>query len=388
MKTLSIILKSLKEQARSIWLLLLLLSMGPFFVLIYSLITSSEDADYNLIVINWDDGAMEEGLDVNYGTRLMDFYRVTKEAIGSIPLVVEEGYDRKAAEEKVKNKHADALIIIGSNFSESLVNRKQGIDSVAPRVEFIGDLTNINYMVSAVWANEVILEYALLVTGGERPVIIEETALGSSGNVDEFNMVVPGILIIAIIMLMFTASIAFVAEVEHRTILRLQLSKMRTMEFLAGIGIVQLLIGVVAALLTLLTAIPLGFSHAGSYGSMVLILSLTSLSIIAFSLILAAVTRTAREILVVGNFPMFLFMFFTGAAFPIKSKALFTLAGYPVSLQGLMSPTHATTALNKILIMKMELGSVLPEIISILVLTVLYFVIGALMFRRRHLRSG
>ena len=42
-----------------------------------------------------------------------------------------------------------------------------------------------------------------------------ETALGSSGSVDDFNLIVPGILIISIIMLMFTASIAFVAEVEH-----------------------------------------------------------------------------------------------------------------------------------------------------------------------------
>jgi len=31
-------------------------------------------------------------------------------------------------------------------------------------------------------------------------------------------------------------------------------------------------------------------------------------------------------------------MFFSGAAFPMKSEALFTVAGYPINIQGLMTP--------------------------------------------------
>ena len=106
---------------------------------------------------------------------------------------------------------------------------------------------------------------------------------------------------------------------------------------------------------------------------MIFIASLTSLSIIAFSLIIAAITKSANEVLVVGNFPMFLFMFFTGAAFPLKSEALFSIAGYPINIQGLMTPTHAISALNKTLIMNMDLSSIIPEIISIIVLTLIYF---------------
>jgi len=118
----------------------------------------------------------------------------------------------------------------------------------------------------------------------------------------------------------------------------------------------------------------------------ILVASLTSLSIIAFSLIIAAVTKTAGEVLVVGNFPMFLFMFFTGAAFPLKSNPLFTVAGYPITIQGVMTPTHAVSALNKTLIMDMGISAIIPEIIMIILLTSLYFAIGGIMFRRRHLR--
>ncbi len=187
-------------------------------------------------------------------------------------------------------------------------------------------------------------------------------------------------------MLMFTASIAFVSEVENKTIMRLKLSRIGSLEFLGGISLVQIMVGVLSLLLTLLTAILLGFRYEGSLGILLLIAALTSMSIIAFSLIIASVTKSANEVLIVGNFPMFLFMFFTGAAFPIKSEALFTVAGYPVNVQGLMTPVHAISALNKALVMNMNLVSILPEIIAILLLTVLYFLIGACIFRKRHLK--
>jgi hypothetical protein len=34
----------------------------------------------------------------------------------------------------------------------------------------------------------------------------------------------------------------------------------------------------------------------------------------------------------------------------------------------------------------MDIRSIIPEIVSILVLTLLYFIIGAVIFKRRHLR--
>jgi len=147
------------------------------------------------------------------------------------------------------------------------------------------------------------------------------------------------------------------------------------------------MVGIASVLLTLITAILLGFNYTGSLAILVIIATMTSLSIIAFSLIIAAITKSANEVLVVGNFPMFLFMFFTGAAFPLKSDALFTIAGYPINIQGLMTPTHAISALNKTLIMNMDVSSIIPEMTSIIALTILYFIIGGIIFKKRHLSS-
>lgn len=386
MRTISIIVKSLKEQIRSYWILLLSLSMGPFFIFVYFLITETSKPQYNILIVNNDIGVMVNGQMVNYGKDLIDYYNILNINKAPTPFTVLETTDRIKCINQIKNKDADALIIIDSSFSQSLEKQKQRNDTTVSKVEFIGDLTNTYYLISALWANEIINEYTHKITNNKRVFEVTETALGTSASINDFDMIVPGILIVALIMLMFTASIAFVSEVENKTIMRLKLSKLSTIEFLGGISIVQLLVGIISVLLTLVTAILLGFHYSGSLLIMIVIASLTSLSIISFSLIIAAITKSTNEVLVVGNFPMFLFMFFTGAAFPLKSKTLFTIADYPINIQGLMTPTHAISALNKTLVMNMDILSIVPEILSIIVLTALYFIIGGIIFKQRHLK--
>ncbi len=402
MKILSIITKSLKEQIRSYWVLLLSLSMGPFFIFVYFLIMETSKPQYTVLIANNDSGIMTNGRKINHGDDLTAYFKNLKKTDKiAIPFTVSVITDKIIGIESIKNKKADALIIIPDSFSQDIEKRKLNdsqttqdesavtlnvTPAVTPTVEFIGDLTNTEYLISAVWANEILNEYALQETNNKRVVEVKETELGSSATMSDFDLIVPGILIVSLIMLMFTASIAFVSEVENKTIMRLKLSKLTVFEFMGGISIVQLMVGVASVLLTLLTAILLGFNYAGSLAILIIIASLTSLSIIAFSLIIAGITKSAGEVLVVGNFPMFLFMFFTGAAFPLKSEALFTIAGYPINIQGLMSPTHAISALNKTLIMNIDISSIIPEIISLIVLTILYFLIGGIIFKQRHLK--
>jgi len=385
MKTICIIVRSLKEQLRSYWILLLSLSMGPFFILVYYLILESSTPQYDMLVMNRDIGAKVNGQTINHGDQLIQFFKTSIPDQNATPFKVIPASDLNNSLEILRNRDADALIVIDSLFSQSIEKQKSADSSAKSKIEFIGDLTSTNYLITAVWANEIIYRYAHKATNSESLIEVMETALGRSGDINEFDMIVPGILIVSLIMLMFTASIAFVSEVENRTMMRLKMSKISIFEYISGISIVQLIVGIISLLLTLLTAIMLGFNYTGSLLIMIFIAGLTSLSIISFSLIIAAATRSAGEVLVVGNFPMFLFMFFTGAAFPLKGKALFLIAGYPVNLQGLMSPTHAISALNKTLVMNMDFGSIVPEIVSIIVLTIIYFFIGAIIFKRRHL---
>ncbi len=51
-----------------------------------------------------------------------------------------------------------------------------------------------------------------------------------------------------------------------------------------------------------------------------------------------------------------------------------------------MTPAREISALDKTLVMDMDLSSILPEIIAILVLTIIYFLIGGFIFQRKHLK--
>ncbi|MFC1565405.1 ABC transporter permease [Candidatus Neomarinimicrobiota bacterium] len=378
---LSVISKSIKEQLRNYWILLLTISLAPFFVFVYYLIIESSEPQYDLLLLNNDQDIVYYEKEINLGETLISYFREVNNDSISIPLKIKITADREDAISQLKTHKSDALIVIPENFSKNIIHNANDIE-----IEFIGDLTNLNYMISAVWANEIISSFLDKISDRPKQFIVKESSLGISGKVDDFQLSVPGLLILSIIMLMFSASMAIISEVENKTMLRLKLSKLRAWEYLTGVGIVQIMIGVIAIFLTLASAVALGFDLHGSLIILTLIAILTSISIVAFSLIIAAFTKTANEILILGNFPLFLFMFFTGAAFPIKAKALFEIFGYPVSLQGLMSPTHAISALNKIMIMNMEFRDIIPEIIALLMITILYFLLGIWIFQKRHMR--
>jgi len=216
MKTLSIIAKSLKEQLRSYWILLLSLSMGPFFIFVYFLIVESSQPEYKVLILNNDSGVLSEGQMINHGDYLTTYFKSLIDDTIAIPLTVSEASDRISGIESLKNNKADALIVIDPSFSQSINKRRLNDSTNTPVVEIVGDLTSVDYLVSAVWTNEILSHYISLATLNKKIVEVRETPLGISSSLSNFDIIVPGILIVSLIMLMFTASIAFVSEVENK----------------------------------------------------------------------------------------------------------------------------------------------------------------------------
>ena len=380
----SIFIKSIKEQLRNFWILILTVSMAPFFVFVYFLINEASQPHYDIIVLNLDQGVQAEGLNKNLGDSVVpalnDYIIQTENA----PLSVKSIDSRQEAIKQLEAKKVEALLVLPLNFSQTLL----ADTTVAPELEIVGDLTSTGYLIAAVWLGELMNHFVGDVAMVASPFSVKETALGHSGQVDEFELWMPGMLILSIIMLMFSATIAIVTEVDQGTILRLKLSGMKAWQFLVGVGLTQVLVGMIAILLTLISASILGFEMRGSVWSFLVIAILTSVSMIAFSLILAALTRSVTDVLVIGNFPLFLFMFFTGAAFPISVQPWFYIGGYGVSWQSLMSPAPAITALQKVSIMGAGIEEVLGELLVLVGITLLYFAVGLWSFNKRHLRTN
>jgi ABC-2 type transport system permease protein len=383
-----VFVKAIREQLRDYWILILTVMMTPLFVALYFLMVDTGDVRYDVVLVNRDLGAAAGGARVNLGDSLVLALRELAAEGELSVLTYTLGESREFSIGLLKNKQADVMVVIPENLSLSLLE-PSGMAEPPAQLELLGDLTRMEYIVGAIWTEELINSFVLETTGIRLPVSWKETALGHSGDRSEFELYVPGLLILSIIMIIFSASAAIVREPETGTLERLKISQLSSLEFLGGISLVQIIIAMLSLGLALLAALALGYSLIpGSLGFLLLIAFLTALSMISFSLIVAAMCRSIKEVAIIGTFPLFLLMFFTGAAFPISGGKLFTIGGYDVMLNDILSPTWAVEALNKVLIRGMEVRDTLPEMVALITLTVFYFVLGTWTFKMRHMRAG
>jgi ABC-2 type transport system permease protein len=387
MRWLDVFVKGMKEQIREFWILIMILVMAPLFIAIYYLMAETEDPEYRVIMVNRDRGTQHPEGTYNLGDSIVSHARLLSQIPEMSMLKIRSDSSREHAIELLRNKQADVLVVFPEDLSQAVLS-SPGSGSVAARLELVGDVTRMEYIVGAVWSEELINQYVLQAAGLRMPVSWTETTLGHSGGRTYFELYVPGLLILSIIMIIFSASAAIVREPEVRTLERLKISRLTALEFLGGISLVQILLAMLSLALALLTAIALGYTVLpGTLGFIFLISLLTAISMVSFSLLVAAMCRSVKEVAIIGTFPLFLLMFFTGAAFPIGGGELFDIGAYTLKLNHVLSPTFAVEALNKVLVRGLEIKDALPEMIAIVLLTLLYFVTGTWAFRRRHMRA-
>ncbi len=377
--------KGIREQIREYWILVLTVLMAPLFIAIYFLMAETEDPEYDVILVNLDRGADYKGGLLNLGDSIVTYGKVLSEMEEMLNITALASRD--AAIEKLRNRKADVVVVLPVELSAS-VAASSALSSPPSRIELVGDVTQMEYIIGAVWAEELINRYILDVAEIRMPVTWSETTLGFSGARSYFELYLPGLLILSIIMIIFSASSAMVRESESGTLDRLRISRLTTLEFLGGISLVQILVALFSLLLALLTALALGYTLIpGTLGFILLVSILTALSMISFSLLVAAMCGSVKEVAIIGTFPLFLLMFFTGAAFPVTGGKLFTIGSYQVMLNDLLSPKFAIEALNKVLIRGQEVKDTIPELIALVVLTAVYTIVGSWAFRRRHMRA-
>ncbi len=388
MKWYHVFVKSVREQIRDYWILALTLTFAPFFVFIYYLMSEAESPVYNVLFVNQDDTVIVFGSPVNMGDTLVDYLQKYVRSEESIFLEFSEAESRDMGLNCLKAGDADVMVVLPKNLTLCLLNPEYPAETKA-FLELVGDITDMNYIVGAIWTEELVNQFILEATDTRMPVDWKETALGHSGQRTEFELYVPGLMIFSIIMMMFTASASIVREPEADTLERLKISNLNALQYLTGISVIQVIIGSVSLLLTIAAAVAMRYEVIpGTFWFIMLVGFLTSLSMISFSLIVAALCRSIKDVAVIGTFPLLLLMFFSGAIFPIGGGKLLTIGDFTFHLNDILSPTWAVDALNKVLIKGLEIRSTLPELLAILVLSILYFLIGVWAFQRRHMRAG
>ncbi len=368
--------KSLKEQLRSPWELALILMTAPVFVIVYWLFFGGGSTSYGLLVLDLDGGP--------HARRVVEEIAGLAYSNGQPVLKIKMADSLTEAQTRLRDRDAAALIVIPAQFSsriDAFAATGQPVDG-APLV-YSGDLTNPTYTVAAVLASGVIDEYLRAETGQVYPVGYSEQPLGDSGARSEFEIYVPGLMVVSIVLMLFSASMRVASEAEHGGMRRLALTRLTALEFLSGISAVQLLVGLAATFLTFGTAVALGFHSEGPLWLAVWIGALTAFSVIGMGLVVASFCRTSTEALLLANLPMVLMMFFSGGVFPIQRIPLFNLGGRSFALFDILPQTHAVLALNKVLTLGAGPGEVIYEVAMVLALSVIYFAVGVWVFGRR-----
>lgn len=367
--------KSLKEQLRSPWELVLILLIGPMFVLLYWLFLGGGSTSYTLLVLNQDSPAADA---------LVQSLREIAYPDGQPVLKLRAVTSVSEAEGLLRNRDAAALLVIPPAFSARVAAYPAQISGQP--VVISGDLTNPTYAVAAVLATSAADEYVRTMTGQARPVAMVERPLGGSAARSEFEVYVPGLLVVAVVMMLFSAALRVTREVESGGFKRLALTHVTPLEYLAGVSAVQMLVGLSAVLMTFLSAVALGFRSQGPLWLAILVGGLSAFSVIGVGLMVAAFARTSTEAFIIANFPMVLLMFFSGGVFPLQRVPLFTLAGRAFALFDLLPQTHAVLALNKVLTLGAGLSEIAYELIMVFVLSLAYFGLGVWMFGKRAMQ--
>jgi ABC-2 type transport system permease protein len=387
MRWYSVFIKSAREQLRDYWILIMVVILAPFMLFMYYLMVETEEPDYDVVFVNQDWGGHIFNIPVNLGDSLIHYMQLGVRDEGYSFLNISREANREDAEALLHQREADVLIVLPENLTSSLMDFGES-DSAIAWLELVGDVTDMEYLVGAVWTEEIINHYVQEFTGITLPLKWKETSLGFSGQRSEFELYVSGLLILSIIMMMFSASAAFVREPETKTLDRLKISKLSSLEFLSGISLLQIVLAVLSLVFALLTAVGLGYTIIpGTLWFIFLIGILTSLSMITFSLIVASICRSIKDVAIIGTFPLFLLMFFSGAAYPISGGKLFSIGKLTLHINDILSPTWAVDALNKVLIKGQDARETTTEILALVILTILYFIIGVWAFRRRHMRA-
>ena len=379
----------LRQILRDRLVLSLTLIFAPLFILLYYLITAGGSTSYGVVVVDLDEGGVGAGgQPLALGAQAAGSLRSVTYADGQPILRLLTAHSRTDAEQMLRQRTAAVYLIIPPDFTRTLLALQSGDRSQPVQITFGGDLTNPYYTVASVMAISALEGYVQQVSGQLPLISYTEHTLGASAARTEFEIYVPGILVFAIIMLIFLAAMTAARESETGTLRRLQLTGISAFEYLGGMSIALLLVGLAAEFLAFGAALLCGFHSAGPLWVAVLIGALTSLGVIGAGLVVAAFSRNVSQAFVIANFPLGLFMFFSGSIYPLPRIDLFTIGDQPIGLYDILAPTHAVSALNKVFVLGSGVGEVAYELISLLLLSALYFALGVWLFQRRVIDRG
>ncbi|MBI5488667.1 MAG: ABC transporter permease [Deltaproteobacteria bacterium] len=381
----TVFIHAFRLQLRDRLNLAITLLTGTLFVFLYWMMTGGGGSTSVRVLVLDDDrpAVAAGGTPVAAGEAVRAGLTEVRYPNGQPLAVVERVTDLKAAEVRLRNREAGALLVLPAGLSAALA----GGAGPPAEVTLVGDLTNPSYTLAAMVAQAAVAAIGDSYSGVPPRLAVAERALGDSGGRTEFEVYVPGLFLVAVLLMLYTAALSLAREVEAGTLRRLKLTRMSAFDYLAGVTATQVLVGMASLLITMFAALAFGFHSVGPWWTAMLVGFAAAIPVVGIGLIVACFARTAMRAYLLATIPFMLLMFFSGSVFPMPKVELFRAAGRVVGVFDFLPTTHAVAAFNRVMSLGGGPGDIAYELTMLAALGLIYFGAGVLLFRRTHLRA-
>ena len=297
--------------------------------------------------------------------------------------------DFEEIKEKIQDGKVDGGIIISQDFSESILNGRQGnitiiTDQSNPQLSSImqGILTqtieqlgtmrarytlNITYNISSNNTLAILQPYHTKIKG-----IVP-------GEPNYFQFVAPGIMAMVVMMSLMTGlPHAISYEKDIGTLDGMLVAPINRLSIISGKVIAQTTRGMVQGFIILTLAIILfNVVIYGNFLLVVLLLLLTVFSFVGLGILITSFTEkeeTATMVMMSFMFPM---MFLSGVFFPLQQ-----MPWYMQYIAYCLPLTYATSALRKVVVLGAGVSAIMTELLILIVFGIVMLFIAVPMFKR------
>jgi ABC-2 type transport system permease protein len=315
-------------------------------------------------------------------TPLVEDLKAQRYADGRPIFNVSLATDRDAAETTLKEQRATALVIIAPDDS--------------PHVTIRGDALYPRFYRASTILNSVVNRYADRIAGRQEVVqVVAQPLTGTglagapmTGPQTEFDLYAPGMMIMALLMIIPQTAMLVAREIRWGTLRRLRLTRLSAWGLLSGVSLAQLVVAVAQVVMVFLAALAMGFNNQGSLPLAIVVGLAVCFSAIGQGLVVACFVENDSQAANLGSTFTMMQVFLSGSFYQLPPLTIFTLASHQIDLFDVFPATHGFMALQQVLSYGAGLSEIGFRLGATLVLSALYFVAGVLIFQRRQMRDS
>jgi ABC-2 type transport system permease protein len=379
--------KTLLETVRDWKLLLFTLFFAPCFVFILYGAYGGGSPSFHVAVFN-QDVAGGSGHGAAVARQLEQATYKDGSPLFKVRYPERDGGSLEDALKRVEKRSLDAVLVLPESLSTVMDQAAAGESYTGVPYKLYGDPRNSKYTLAAIYLITEVEAYMHAAAPAKLPLTLQEELIGDGPALTDFDLYIPGLLVMAFLNILFTAGASFIKETEKGTITRLYLSRLRVREMIGSISLVQLVLGMASFVLTLAAARICGYTWKGQADSVLLVALVSVIGVLGLTLVAVSFMRSVFDVMTIGMVPYFLVMFFAGIFFPLPSVELFSIAGTAFRASDLLPLSLSVSALNQALNFGSGIREISLEVMYNLLVACGYFMMGLCLFRRKHMKLG